>query len=361
MGPSSIACLTKGLVEERLFSAYTVKILLLYKRFIDGIVGCAQCTRDELENFVNNFYPCFKFTHDISPYSVNFMDVKFTIKNRGLISTEHFKPTDSHNYLRYSSSHPPTCINAIPYSQLLRARRICSNTNYFERVSSEFCQFFKARGYPSTTLVRALDRIKSVDRNTALQPSGAKPSSDRMPLVLPFQPSIQPIRRAIYKNVKILSQDASTKDIFQDLPITAYKRQRNLSENLVRASDPLAIQTSNPGTFPCNRSRCNTCEFVTLDNFLQIEGPRKSFQINDHFTCTAANLVYIIACKRCKLLYIGETKRRLADRITEHLRSIRLHLAGFPIATISNPLHLVTLAISRSQEPFCAKAMALTD
>ncbi|KAJ8049338.1 hypothetical protein HOLleu_02041 [Holothuria leucospilota] len=214
-----------GLFEERLFSAYTVTIPLLYKRFIDDIVGCAQCTRDELENFVNfvnNFYPCFKFTHDISPNSVNFLDVKLTIENRGLTSTVHFKPTHSHNFLRYSSSHPPTCINAIPYSQLLRARRICSNNNDFERVSSEFCQFFKARGYPSTTLDRALDRIKSVDRNTALQPSGAKPSSGRIPLVLPFHPSIQPIQpiRVTYKNVKILSQDASTKDIFQDLPIT---------------------------------------------------------------------------------------------------------------------------------------------
>ena len=109
------------------------------------------------------------------------------------------------------------------------------------------------------------------------------------------------------------------------------------SEYLVRASDPLAVQTNSPGTFSCNRNRCYTCKYVTLDNLLQIQGPRKSFRVNDHFTCISTNVVYIIACKRCKLLYIGETKRRLADRVAEHLRSIRLHLPGFPIATHFNP------------------------
>ncbi|KAJ8023765.1 hypothetical protein HOLleu_36299 [Holothuria leucospilota] len=49
------------------------------------------------------------------------------------------------------------------------------------------------------------------------------------------------------------------------------------------------------------------------------------------------SVVYDLVCKRCNILYVGETKRRLADRVTEHLRSIKQNLPGFPVATHFNP------------------------
>ena len=39
-------------------------------------------------------------------------------------------------------------------------------------------------------------------------------------------------------------------------------------------------------------------------------------------TFLCKNIVYGTMCKRCNVIYIGETCRRLADRITEHIRSI---------------------------------------
>ena len=36
-------------------------------------------------------------------------------------------------------------------------------------------------------------------------------------------------------------------------------------------------------------------------------------------------------------MYIGETQRRLADRVTEHLRSITKNFSGFPVARHFNP------------------------
>ena len=55
------------------------------------------------------------------------------------------------------------------------------------------------------------------------------------------------------------------------------------------------------------------------------------------FTCISKNIVYGIICKRCDIIYIGETGRRLADRITEHIRSIRKIFSGFPVAQHFNP------------------------
>ena len=131
--------------------------------------------------------------------------------------------------------------------------------------------------------------------------------------------------------------DPLTKDIFPCVPVTAYKKDRNLSDHLVRASHPRTTLSNLPGTFPCKRSRCNTCKYVTKDNLTLITGPHNSIQVKDYFTCTTSNVVYIIICKKCKILYVGETQRRLADRITEHLRSIRINSDGFPVAKHFNP------------------------
>ena len=107
---------------------------------------------------------------------------------------------------------------------------------------------------------------------------------------------------------------------------------------MVRASQPQSEVPSPPGTFPCNRGRCNTCPVVSHDEILSIVGPNNNrFSIHQHFTCTSTNLVYVLVCKRCNKLYVGETKRRLADRVTEHLRSIKQNLPGFPVATHFNP------------------------
>ena len=52
-----------------------------------------------------------------------------------------------------------------------------------------------------------------------------------------------------------------------------------------------------------------------------------------------------ITCTRCEKNYIGETKRRLADRFTEHLRSIKHNFPGLPVAAhLSSSEHSIVNA-----------------
>ena len=88
------------------------------------------------------------------------------------------------------------------------------------------------------------------------------------------------------------------------------------------------------GTSSCRRPRCKTCGIVTSKDMLV--GPTGSWRVQDTFTCTSTNLVYCLMCNKCEKLYIGETKRRLADRVTEHLRSVRLNTPGLPVASHFN-------------------------
>ena len=341
MGPS-VACLTMGHFEEQLFSSFDGSAPVFYKRYIDDIIGMASGTRRELEDFIHfvgNFCPFLKFTHCISETSVVFLDMKLSICDRKLKTDIHFKPTDSHSYLLYPSNHPRSCTNSIPYSQLLRTRRICSDDADFTKASEEIISFFEKRQYPRKVLLKALERVQGMDRTTIMAPKTTNvKSSTRIPLVVSYHPSVRPIVKSIYRNVELLTQDPSTREYFPEPPITAFRSEKNISSHLVRASHPQPLMPDPAGTFPCNRVRCNTCPVVSKDKLLSVVGPNNnSFNIKEHFTCTSTNIVYILTCKRCTILYVGETKRRLADRVTEHLRSIRQNLPGYPVANHFNP------------------------
>ncbi len=119
-------------------------------RYIDDCVGTASCSRDELEqfiNYVNNFHPALQFTWKISETSVSFLDILISINGNRLVTSVFYKPTDSHSYLLYSSSHPNHTKRSILFSQFLRLRRLCSEDEDFHTKSLEMRDFFVQRGY----------------------------------------------------------------------------------------------------------------------------------------------------------------------------------------------------------------------
>ena len=63
---------------------------------------------------------------------------------------------------------------------------------------------------------------------------------------------------------------------------------------------------------------------------MHIMDSKGSFDVTETLTRISKNIVYGIICRRCIIIYIGETGYQLADRITEHIRSIRNNFSGFP-------------------------------
>ena len=74
--------------------------------------------------------------------------LSLTIENNHIKSFAHFRPTDSHNYLLFSSSHPPSCKQFIPFTQLLRIKRCCSDNDDVITISNQVANYFSARQYP---------------------------------------------------------------------------------------------------------------------------------------------------------------------------------------------------------------------
>ena len=329
MGPN-YACLFVGYMEERILSTYTGFIPQLYKRYIDDIVGAASCRRAELEGFithVSTFHPALQFTHTISQTQIPFLDITLSVSGSRISTSVHYKSTDTHNYLHYTSSHPKHCKNGIPYSQFLRLRRLCSEEDDFLQRCQEMSTFFESRGYPSDLLQNARERVSSVTRQEALE-KRVRENEGRIPLVLTYHPLTSRVKHILLNNFNILTTDPVTATIFPAPPVVAHRRDLSLRDVLVHTSD--RSQTEEPGTYACRHPRCRTCLHTSSN--VHVCGPKSATTIREHFTCKSENVVYCISCRRCPQLYIGETGRALHERFGEHLRSIQKNTGGFPVA-----------------------------
>ena len=92
-------------------------------RYIDDIFFIWTHGEQELERFLkdlNKFIPNLSFTHEASKNCILFLDLKVKLIDGELQTDLYMKPTDSHQYFNYLSSHLEHTKRSIVYSQTLR-------------------------------------------------------------------------------------------------------------------------------------------------------------------------------------------------------------------------------------------------
>ena len=100
-------------------------------------------------NRLNSFIELMKkFTYQYSDTCINFLDVNVSISDdRSIVTDISSKPTDTHQYLMASSSHPGHTKRNIAFSQALRICRICSNWDLAKMRCAQLEQHLIRRGH----------------------------------------------------------------------------------------------------------------------------------------------------------------------------------------------------------------------
>ena len=245
----------------------------LWKRFIDDIFFIWPHGTEELKRFVeflNNRHQTIKFTLEHSYFNVNFLDVTVLLnKDNTITTTLYCKPTDSHNYLLYSSEHPRHVLNGT-FSQFLRVRRICSNHSDFVANSLMLASHFVRRGYPRPLIKKGLYRADKQDRDSLLEgrhgdilnsPTGSTHDSnietspaDTFYCITTHNPRNPPLWGIITNNWEVLLKSKTTRILENAKIVFGSRRNKNLSDFLVRAStrtEPEPLR--NIDKSPCNR------------------------------------------------------------------------------------------------------------
>ncbi|KAL9966710.1 hypothetical protein ACROYT_G024826 [Oculina patagonica] len=219
-------------LEENIFANLT-KLQTLYIDDIFFIWTHGEEKLNDLFNFCNSFDPHIKFEQTKSTTSIPFLDVQ-VINGNGKISTDLYtKPTDTHQYLNWTSCHPRHTKTSIPYSLALRLRRICSTNVFFEKRARELHNILLERGYKNKLIKECIMRARKTSREEAFQ-SKQNSSSDRVPLVVTYNPALPNLHKILKEHQEKSKHSFLVFDIVDFYP--------SISEELLKLSLTYAKQ-----------------------------------------------------------------------------------------------------------------------
>jgi len=153
------------------------------------------------------------------------------------------------------------------------------------------------------------------------------------PITVGHHETVKPLLPIINENNKIGTQlSKGFRQILQSdnflkdhQLIAAYKNPKNLHQYLVRAKlNKQTIENDRQvGFLNCNSIRFLTCKLHSIStNVFQSTIYKRNFLLRDLMSCNSFNIVYLITCRVCQIQYVGETKRTLAQRLTDHRSNI---------------------------------------
>ena len=277
------------------------------------MVGVTRRLTDVLR-YLNTVHPTIKFTAASSRTEIPFLDILIKVRN-GLLHTDlHIKPTDTHNYLHYLSAHPRHCkddIPFIPFSQFLRARRLCSQDEDFRARCLELTQHLRERDDPTDIITTELQRVKQLPRAKTLQYK-LRANTHRVPFIITYNPRSPPFRHWFKELLPHLHSSTRIQQAVPEAPILGERNSRSLRNMLMpSALPPSTDDHQNPGCFACGKARCVVCacHLVQTTTFISATTSETS-TVRNKLTCETSNLIYMLFCSKCpQTQYIGETKK----------------------------------------------------
>ena len=167
--------------------------------------------------------------------SIPFLDTSLSIED-GKVSIDLYrKKTDRNQYLLPSSCHPKTTTQAIPYSLSLRIIRTCTKIDERDSELNELKELLMARKYPESLVDRAIQKARKIPRKVALHKVRKKSIENRPIFSLKYDPRLPPIQPIIAKHYRtMVSEDKYLKKCFSKPPLTAFRRQNNIRNYLIK-------------------------------------------------------------------------------------------------------------------------------
>ena len=181
MGPKnacSYADLAMGLIDEKAKFGGALKPLL-WSRYRDDVFDVLPKLLEFIE-YINSLYPTIKFELVYSENTLNVLDLTLHLQDGFIITDIYAKPTDSHLYLPFSSSHPAHCKRAIPYGVALRVRHNCSADEFLIKRCDEYKGYLKFQGYNAGLVDKQFDRAINIERSELLK-KNVKPGKKVFP------------------------------------------------------------------------------------------------------------------------------------------------------------------------------------
>ncbi|XP_069492419.1 zona pellucida-like domain-containing protein 1 [Ambystoma mexicanum] len=214
----------------------------LWIRYIDDIFGIWKDTEEELLHFfsyLNSIDARIQFTHEYSLTNIRFLDVDIKITTLGYQTTIFRKPTDRNNLLQRLSFHQPSLIKNLPYSQMLRVKRLVSDPEDYQMAIQEMGKKFLDRGYSEEEITTAQSRVATQSREDLLKVNTKQGQAPPLVFVSKYSCQSNRIKCIIKKHWNTLLCDHRVEHLFKEAPTFAYQLSQNSKDRLVQTKPAL--------------------------------------------------------------------------------------------------------------------------
>ena len=335
MAPS-YATLVLGYLENELYSQVSNKmgeeighyVYTNRRRFLDDCYINWPYGEDklkELHDILNNLDNSIQLSAETSCEELPFLDVMIRKDDTHLTTDIYYKPTDSFQYLPYTSSHPRHTKNNIPYNL---ARRICMIVeNQYIRKWRLYDLYDKQillrKQYPAEIVDYGVNKALTQTTEGLRRVREQATENNLLCLVTTYNPNNPQVFQQVRKTLPMLNQNCSLKSIMSKTKVIHSQLQpRNLKRMLTNSYFSNQKDTD-PEVRICGTKRCGTCPYLKRGKEFTFSATNETFRIKHSMNCTSTNLSYVITCAGCGHNYIRETGDVLRNRVTVHKQQIR--------------------------------------
>ena len=147
-----------------------------------------------------------------------------------------------------------------------------------------------------------------------------------IPLILTYNRTLPDIKRAVNKHQDILKINRDFEQIFAELPIIAFRRNKNLQDILGKKTiinnkkQPRQSINQNSYSKPCN-SKLNhlCCTQVQATSTFRSTVTHKTFKIYKKLNCKSKFLIYLTECVLYNKQYTGKSETAFNLRLNKNL------------------------------------------
>ena len=186
---------------------------LIWKQYIDDIFSLWTLNREVIMQFIeqaNKHNPKIKFTAEISETETTFLDTNIykgkRFRSNSILDVRtHFRPTETFQYMHFSSCHPPGVKKGFIKGKALRLLRTKSSKTIFEEQIQNLNSCLWERGYPEILVQRTLSEVQFENRKLALL---QKPKDNKriFPCVTHHHPPVPNLKQIVMKDWHLIEQ-----------------------------------------------------------------------------------------------------------------------------------------------------------
>ena len=121
-----------------------------------------------------------------------FLDLNIRLSDGNISTDVYVKPTDRHQFLHYTLSHPDHTKCSIVFSQAMRVSRIYSEKSDFLKHLEKMKSWFSVRGYPEYLVESEMKKVKFASKNRNTKRGK---SLKAVPFVMTYHPKLKSMKK----------------------------------------------------------------------------------------------------------------------------------------------------------------------